>query len=85
MFQYGSGNLPADFCGFFTLIKNNHDYTTRLAFTNAYAIPPVRTNYGIFYIRFCGPKVWSSVDESLKSLCLKTFKRKLKEHIIVSY
>ena len=74
MFQYGSGNLPADFCGFFTLIKNNHDYTTRLAFTNAYAIPRVRTNYGIFNIRFCGPKVWSSVDESLKSLCLKTFK-----------
>ena len=31
MFQYGSGNLPADFCGFFTLIKNNHDYTTCLA------------------------------------------------------
>jgi hypothetical protein len=86
MFQYGSGNLLADFCGFFTLIKNNHDYTNRLAFTNAYAIhAPVRTNYGIFNIIFCGLKVWSSVDESLKSLCLKTFKRKLKEHILVSY
>ena len=38
MFQYGSGSLPADFCGFFTLVKSNHDNTTRLAFTNAYSM-----------------------------------------------
>ena len=63
MLQYGLGNLPADFHDFFTLIENTHDYTTRLAFANAYIILPVRTNYGIFNIRW-GSKVWSSVEKS---------------------
>ena len=85
MLQYGLGNLPADFDDFLTLIENNHDYATRLVFANAYVIPPVRTNYGIFNIRYSGSKIWSSVDESLKSLSLNTFKRKLKEQIIASY
>ena len=81
MLQYGLGNLPADFNDFFTLIKDNHDYATRLAVTNVYVIPPVRTNYGIFNTKYSGPNVWSSVEESLKYLGLKTFK----EQIIVSY
>ena len=85
MLQYGLGILPADFNDFFALIKDNHDYATHLVVLNVYAIPPVRTNYGMFNIKYSGPKVWSSVDESLKSLGLKTFKRKLKEQIIVSY
>ena len=32
MFQYGLGNLPANFDDFLTLIENTHDYATRLAF-----------------------------------------------------
>ena len=82
MLQYGLGNLPADFNDFFTLMKDNHDYATRLAVTCKCSVIP---NYGIFNVRYTGPKVWSSVDESLKSLGLKTFKGKLKEQIIVSY
>ena len=35
-----------------TLIENTHDYATRLAFANAYFIPPVRINDGIFNIRY---------------------------------
>ena len=85
MLQYVLGNLRADFDDFLTLIENTHDYATRLAFANAYVIPPVRINDGIFNIRYSGSKVWSSVDESLKSLSLNTFKRKLKEQIIASY
>ena len=83
MLQYGLGNLPADYDDFFTAIK--HDYAMRLASTNTYIIPSVRTNYGIFNIRYSGPKMWSSVDESLKSLNLNIFKRKLKDQIIASY
>ena len=82
MLQYGLGNLPADY-DFFTAIK--HDYAMRSASTNTYIISSVRTNYGIFNIRYSGPKVWSSVDESLKSLNLNIFKRKLKDQIIASY
>jgi hypothetical protein len=61
-----------------------HDYVTA---TNVYVMPSVHTNYGIFNIKYSGPKVWSSVDESLKSLgkFLKTLKRKLKEQIVVGY
>ena len=85
MLLYGSGNLPADFDDFFILSKNTHDHATRMAVTNSYAIPQSRTNYGLFNIRFCGPKTWNSVDEPFKDLCLKTFKKKLKEHKILSY
>ena len=86
MLQYGLGNLPVDFDDICTVIK--HDYATRLASTmttNAYIITPVCINYGIFSIRYSGPKVWSSVDESLKSLNLNIFKRKLKYQILGSY
>ena len=85
MLLYGLGNLPADFDNFFILSKNFHDYETRMAGSNSYVIPQSRTNYGIFNIRYCGPKIWNSVDECFKDLCLKNFKQKLKAHIILFY
>ena len=78
MFENDMGILPADFENFFILSKQTHEYSTRMATSNAYVIPQIRTNYGLFNIRFCGPKIWNSIAEPLKKLCLKTFKKKTK-------
>ena len=73
MHQYHHGNLPAIFIDFFT--EHKHKYNTRLYSKCTLTLPRVRTNYGIFNIRFCGPKVWNSVDECLKPLRKNYLKR----------
>ena len=45
-----------------------------------------RTNYGIFSIRFQGPKIWNCIDEAVKSLpSIAAFKRKIKLNFIEKY
>jgi hypothetical protein len=38
-------------------------YNTRLASKSSYSTPKIRTNYGIFKLRYEGTKVWNSLDE----------------------
>ena len=66
---------------FFTLIKEIHNYNTRLSSRMTYALPKTRTNYGIFNIRYQGAKIC----DNIKLLSLKQFKKKLKSNIIASY
>ena len=51
------------------LIINSHVYTfgwfLSTSSKSTFSLPITRSNYGKF--RFCGPKVWNSIDESLKS------------------
>ena len=82
MHQFHKGNLPEKFNNYFTLVSNQHSYNTRLASKATFILPLVRTNYGLFNIRFCGPKVWNSIEESLKSLSKFSFKKKLKQLIL---
>ena len=85
MHQFHKGNLPEKFNNYFTLVSNQHSYNTRLASKATLILPLVRTNYGLFNIRFCGPKVWNSIEESLKSLSKFSFKKKLKQQLILAY
>ena len=85
MHQFHKGNLPEKFNNYFTLVSNQHSYNTRLASKATFILPLVRTNYGLFNIRFCGPKVWNSIEESLKSLSTFSFKKKLKQQLILAY
>ena len=85
MHQYRNGIFPDLFSIFFTPITSKHHYGTRLASESNFSLPSARTNYGKFNIRFCGPKARNSIDESLKSLSVASFKRKLKKHIIANY
>ena len=85
MHQFHKGNLPEKFNNYFTLVSNQHSYNTRLASKATFILPLVRTNYGLFNIRFCGPKVWNSIEESLKSLSKFSFKKKLKQQLILAY
>ena len=85
MHQYNKGTLPENFNNFFTSVRSKHQYSTRLASKSTFSLPSARTNYGIFSIRFQGPKVWNNIDESLKSLSYSNFKLKVKEQTIALY
>jgi hypothetical protein len=86
MLQYSKGSLPVDFDNLFTEIKNVHQHSTRLASTTiTYMLPLPRTNYGIFNIKFSGPKIWNPLDDSVKTLNLKNFKKQFKNQFIDQY
>ena len=54
-----------------------------------YTLPKVRTKliiiYGIFNIRFKGPKVWNSIGENLKILSISNFKESVKSNLVKDY
>ena len=86
MLCFCNGLLPVDFDHFFSEIKCIHAHYTRLASkVITYALPLPRTNYGIFNIRFSGPKVWNSIEESLKILNVKKFRKNFKNQMISHY
>ena len=78
MFKFRNNLLPTAFSLFLKKIQQVHKYNTRLSAKQSYYIPKARTNYGIFNIRFQGPKVWNDIDEQLKASPLQLFKKKLK-------
>ena len=47
-----------------------------------YAIPNVRTNYGIFNMKFARAKVWNWLDAELKTLSIKAFNIIWKEKLL---
>ena len=71
--------FPFIFHNFFTSVNKIHKYNTRFAANQSYYLPKVKTNYGIFNIRFQGPSVWNSVDEDTKSCSIALDKFKLKQ------
>ena len=86
MLQYSKGLLPVDFDNLFSEVENVHGYNTRLAMMKfTYALPLPRTNYGIFNIRFYGPKIWNPLDDSFKIMNIKNFKKKFKNYLIDQY
>ena len=85
MYKFHKKLLPSAFSDFFTPVRSIHNYNTRLASKSSFARPISHTNYGIFSIRFQGPKIWNSIDESLKSTSLAVFKKKLKNLFIDKY
>ena len=85
MLRYSKGNLPVNFDGFFNPVNSKHPYRSRIASRTTFSLPLIRTNYGMFNIRFFGPKLWNTIDESLKSLSINSFKNKLKKKVIGRY
>ena len=85
MYKFNKNLLPPIFSDFFTTVRNIHNYNTRLASKTSFALPSSRTNYGIFSLRFQGPKIWNNIDESLKHCSLTLFKMKIKNLLISHY
>ena len=85
MFDFHTYNLPEIFNGYFDQVNQRHNYNTRLATRSTYTLPKPRTNYGLFNIKYVGPKVWNSIDEKLKHLSRNQFKKIIFENLLSSY
>jgi len=85
MHKFHYKKLPSAFNHYFTTVNEIYAYNTRLASKQSYSLPKTRTNFGIFNIRYQGPKIWNSLDESDKKLLDFQLKKKLKIHFIDSY
>ena len=70
---------------FFNPVLRIHNYNTRSAANQSYYLPRARTNYGIFNIRFQGPKVWNSLGKDIKSTPFGDFKKQLKNELLCQY
>ena len=77
--------LPPVFDTFFKPVSCVHECSTRFSLNQAFFTPKVKTNYGIFSIRFQGTKIWNSIAERTKSLPLSKFKKKNREKMIEKY
>ena len=53
--------------------------------TRICSLPKVRTNYGMYNIRFKGPQIWNSIDEITKLLKFSASKEKIKSDFINNY
>ena len=82
MYKFYNNHLPLVFDSYFLSSKKVHHYNTRLSFRHSYAIPNVRSNYGICNVKLAGAKVWNSLDAGLKALSIKTFNARLKEKFV---
>ena len=75
MFKFHNSLLPSTFNSFFVPINEIHDYNTKTSSNQSYSLPKTRTNYGIFSIRFQGPKIWNSIDDKIKTSSLLYLKK----------
>ena len=83
--KFHNNLLPIAFDTFFMRVSETHNYNTRLSSKISYSLPKVRTNYGIFNIRFQGPKLWNSISEDVKILSIWKFKAEIKCDYIKDY
>ena len=85
MYKFHRKLLPSTFDNFFSTVAAKHNYGTRLSTKQSLSLPKVNTNYGIFNIRFQGPKIWNSIPRMDKSLSLNKFKQRINQKTIESY
>ena len=83
MYNFHNNNLPDFFNSFFVDVPHSHN--TRLASNTSYFTPNIRTNYGKSNIRFFGPKIWNSINESFKIQTKSRFIADLKNSIFQQY
>ena len=85
MFKFKKKLLPSIFNTLFITVNEVHNYNTRSAAKQSFYLPKARTNYGLFNIRFRGPKIWNSISEEIKLFSPRKFKNKLKKNFISKY
>ena len=85
VYNFYSNKLPESFDSFFTEVRAVHNYNTRFASKTTFYISKARTNFGKFKIKYIGAKVWNSIDESIKKLNLRQFKKELRNDLLNRY
>ena len=63
-------------------ITSVHIHNTRLAASDGFYRPNVKTNYGQFTIKFTIAKLWNCVPIHLKQLGLKAFQTSYKQFLL---
>ena len=66
-------------------VSEPHSYSTRSSHNLDYCIPRVKSNLGKTSFQFCGPLVWNSLPNEIKSSSIFQFKMRLKKHLLNSY
>ena len=85
MYKFYNNLLPSVLDSYFLPSKKCTTTIQGSSFRHTYAIPNVRTSYGIFNIKFAGAKFWNSLDAELKTLSVRTFKARLKKKFVSNY
>ena len=85
MSKFYNRRLPSVFDTFFTQVNKRQNYNTRSGSNMFYTLPKGRTNYGIFNIRFKGPKVWNSISENLKTFSISNFKESVQSDLLKDF
>ena len=86
MFKFHNRLLPSVFNSYFTSVENIHSYNTRATAKKCYYLPKARTNYGLFSVRYQGPKIWNMIEQQIKlSSSIHQFKQKLKIEFFSTY
>ena len=82
MHSYHNKLLPNHFDEYFIPLSSIHYHSTRLATSKNLFLPRVNSSSGKCYLKFIGPKVWSSIPSDIKLSTTFTFKWKLKKHLL---
>jgi hypothetical protein len=81
MYRHQSQSLPTIFNDYFSTNASVHGYNTRSRFNLRSAI--CKTNVRQFSARIAGPKLWNSIDRSIRNQSsLSSFKKAYKKHLL---
>ena len=83
MNKYHRRFLPSSLNDLFTPV--HQIYNTRSSSNLCLSLPKIRTNYGLFSIRYQRAKAWNVLNEADKQMTFLQLKRKLKADFIDQY
>ena len=82
MYSFYNGGLPNHFKNYFAEIASVHKYQTRLTSLQKYYLPRMKTSLGQLSLKHIGPKLWSNIQEKLKSSSPYSFGKKYKKVLL---
>ena len=86
VFNFKSNKLSNTFKNYFKAARNIHEKNTRSSSLDNFFLPFYRTNKLQKSIKFQSPKVWNSIDTTIKQCkSPKIFKKKLECFLLKSY
>ena len=77
--HYKENNIPPNL---FKTAASIHKHYTRYSDKDNYYIQPTNVSFGRKAINVTGPIIWAKIPPTFKKFSLKTFARKLKDHLI---
>ena len=79
-----NGKLPQTF-DYFVPVNSVHTHLTRKATHGKYFLHSIPSEHGKRSIRYHGPNIWDSVDDTLQRLSSILFKKRYRAHLISEY